>query len=120
MKRSILVVRHPSSGTVNTFVYDKQIEVNELFYDHKDGCSIGGLPNSTTGCSKIDSILFGDGTENRFKIVETDFCVYSEELERSLFSLPQDIRMLRNTRNASGVLKIEIDKEGDDGNKCKK
>ena len=113
MEKSILIVRHPDSGTLNTFVYDKAIQVNEIFGKRKDACSSVSLSEQKKCKIKI---LFSDDPGIEFGMDEVNFCINSEELSRSLFSSPQNIRIIKNARNASGVLKIEID---GDKNKCK-
>ncbi|MBQ8985425.1 hypothetical protein IJ076_02685 [Candidatus Saccharibacteria bacterium] len=108
MAKSILVVRHPRSGTVNTLVYDGTIQVNAEVASQRQSCIDG-----SESC-KIDNLL----TQyfDRFYIDEVDFCVASDELGRSAFSSRQDIRILSNARNAASVQKIDMD--GGD-NQCK-
>ena len=101
MKKTILVVRHPRSGTVNTLIYDNAIQVNETFYAQKSVCEEG---KSECKIEKLLTDKFPD-----FKTNEIDFCVWSDELGRSSFSSRQDIRLINNARNSSSVLRIEMD-----------
>ena len=111
LEKTILVVRHPNSGTTNTLVYGFPIQVNQIFYENKESCE----KNDPKKCGDIPTIL-GKDLEH-FALADLDFCINSDELGRNLFSSPQDIRIEPNARNASSVLKIDMDSSD---NRCKK
>lgn len=117
-EKTILVVRHPLSGTINTLVYESPIQVNDIFNRNKDACNNSSGSEAANACSAVDGILKEkfDEKENEFRPQEMDFCVNLDGLNKSLFSSPQDIRITKNARNASSVLKIDMDGEE---NKCK-
>lgn len=94
-KGSILVVRHPSSGNVQTLVSSEVIEVNEALKSGADGTKL--LVN------KIDS----------FEFKETDFCV--NPFGNADTNQRRDVRLSSNARNASSVNVIDQDSED---NRC--
>lgn len=104
---SVLVVRHPRSGTINTFVLKNEvIQVNKEVSDFNKGSinEIDGLLKN-----RLDS--FSNGVESQL-----DFCVSPYDAGASGPILRRDIRVLPNARNASSVQLI--DQDGDD-NQCK-
>ena len=98
---SILVVRHPQSGTINTLVSKEVIHVNGALQSY----------NGSTGVmerllkSKLDS----------FEPSEIDFCLnpygYGVATDNR-----RDIRLAKNARNSSGVQIIDLDS---DENRCR-
>lgn len=104
VKKSILVVRHPKSGTINTLVYDGVINVNERVRDNnKDGPGNPDIKNLLT------NLL------SSFAPSEVDFCVNPYGLNATGVVPRQDIRILKNARNASAVQMIDLDS---DDNSC--
>ncbi|MBO7657337.1 prepilin-type N-terminal cleavage/methylation domain-containing protein [Candidatus Saccharibacteria bacterium] len=103
---SILVIKHPQSGTMNTLVSGTTIQVNEIM--------AGGNYNviNTMLMNNLDS----------FSPVTVDFCVNSDDgrgFER------QNIRLMENARNGSQVEMIDLDPKWNpttnanpNGNRC--
>ena len=116
---SFLVVRHPNSGTINTLVSSEVIEVNKFVKEANAMISSGGTPDlSGLLKSKLDT----------FKAETIDFCVNPEGANKysgDLASLARrDIRLVKNTRNASGVEVIDLDLDKVEGgvqvgNRCR-
>ncbi len=106
IKKSILIVRHPRSGTVNTLVYDGVIEANKIVRDAKNdaaGC-IGQL-----SCTSVEELL--TSVIDSFNISEMDFCINPSGLGSSGAIPRRDIRILKNARNASSVQILELEGE---------
>lgn len=110
---SILVVRHPKSGTINTLIYagdDGIIEVNQAI----------NYANEFKNFSHIDDVL--QEKLSGFETMEIDFCIDPEGIGIKN-EVRRDIRLVKNARNASGVEVIELDAldEVKDGtlNKCR-
>jgi len=102
---SILVVRHPRSGTINTLVSDEAIQVNEQIRDINNG------PPGATNNEKYKNILIkylDSNTPNNFRPATVDFCInpYGIEVDSEI---RRDIRLVENARNASGVEIIDLD-----------
>lgn len=90
---ALLIVRHPNSGTIYTYVKDDStIQVNEA------------VENQT---SSINDLL-KDNLDS-FQLKAVDFCVNPNGIGQS--GLRRDVRLVSNARNASGV---EIIGDGDD------
>ena len=101
---SVLVIRHPRSGTINTLVSDDPIEVNTWIYvERRDESTI--------------EKLFADQLNN-FIERDADFCVNSSG--RASSDKRTDIRIISNAHNASGVEIIGLDDDGANGNRCRK
>lgn len=121
---SILVVRHPRSGTINTLVYpgnDGIIEVNKTVREANIALGAGGGYN--VGDLLLDKLKVANG----FRVEDVDFCVDTEGIENAgiATSSPRDrrdIRLVANARNASGIEVIDLNDydASDDGirNKC--
>ena len=107
---SILVVRHPRSGTIHTLVLhnNEVIQVNEQINNINLNI-FNGVPDL------LSKHLDGSRNNSQFELKEIDFCVNS-----GATVLPkQDIRLIANARNASGVEKVEADTPlGSEGNRC--
>lgn len=100
-KGALLIVRHPRSGTVFTYVLDSDvIEVNQTL---KNAGS--SLPNPLTKYMPKD-----DGTTpsgKKFVIKQVDFCVDPQSGTRK--GIRRNIRLVEGSRNASGVEMIGQD-----------
>lgn len=104
---SILIVRHPKSGTINTLVLDKTIEVNQILVEaNKNKRFAQNDPINTL----LTSVLSGFTTQ------EIDFCINPSGVDTSEDNR-RDIRLVRNARNASGVELIDLDLDLLDSNK---
>jgi len=101
---SILIVRHPRSGLISTLVSSNIIQVNKIVKD----------ANQTKDFSKA-KVMLKDILDS-FAVKEIDFCVNPEGVG-SKANIRRDVRLLKNTRNASGIELIDQD---DDENKCLK
>ena len=112
IEKSILIVRHPSSGTINTLVSNRVIEVNKKVQQVRS--CIGN-----TSCPNAQVFEFDNTTKalKNFSVLEdTDFCInpYGEGEREDLFR--RDIKIFENARNASSVQLMELDA---DENTCK-
>jgi len=110
-KGSILVVRHPRSGTINTLISSKVIEVNDAVAKSRSG---GMSDEQMNGL--LTSVLSLDSSDDEaFKPREIDFCLnpfgYGVETDNR-----RDIRIAENARNGSGVQIIDLDSEE---NRCR-
>lgn len=97
---AVLIVRHPRSGTVYTYVMRnaETIEVNKMIYEaNRDGA---------------ETLNPLSGLQNKFVLAETDFCVNPNGYNEG--GLRRDVRIMKGARNGSGV---EIISEGG-GDKC--
>ena len=111
---ALLVVRHPSSGTVYTFVMSGQtIQVNN--YINSIGSTIEGTSIGN---------LFQNGDINYlssdyFKIQDVDFCVNPFGEENTMNR--RDVRIIAGARNASGIELVASDSglsHAQGGNRC--
>ena len=109
---SILIVRHPRSGTINTLYSNTTIEVNSLFRSAKSTGNYNGVMNS------LKNVL------NSFNTTEINFCVnpFGPGVSSGT-TKRQNIRLLKDARNASSVELIELDSQynassNPEGNKC--
>ncbi len=109
-KGSILIVRHPGSGTIMTLVSRKVIEVNKV---------LKSFSNGTINTSDIRGLLMSvlaDTGEDGFKAKDVDFCVNPYGFGET-GDLRRNIRIVKNAHNASGVEIINLDDATD--NKCR-
>ena len=98
-RKSILIVRHPQSGTINTLVYDGIIQVNEVLR----------LANDIKDFNKARTLLTDVlNSSDGFKVEEVDFCVNPDGAGITN-DIRRDIRLVENARNASGVEVIDLD-----------
>ena len=102
-KGSILVVRHPRSGVINTLFSDIIIPVNETIRSARLGNNYNGIRTLLT--SKLDS--FGVG--------EINFCVNPYGMGQT-GSFRRNVRIIKNARNSSSV---EIINQDSPENRCK-
>ena len=99
---SILIVRHPSSGTINTLVSNNVLEVNDII--NKANYMFGAGANSTD----YKTFLTNQLLSNSFGPRELDFCVNPEGAAKESDSR-RNIRIVKNARNSSGVELIDLD-----------
>ena len=102
-KGSILIVRHPRSGIINTLYSDRIIAVNEAIKNARLDGNYDGTRNLVT--SKLDY----------FSVGEINFCVNPYGMGET-GSFRRDIRIVKNARNSSGV---EIIDQDSSENHCK-
>ncbi len=99
-KGAVLIVRHPKSGTVYTFVMKgKTVEVNEA------------VKNANQSVEVVQGVnpllpLIRDGS---FEIQRLDLCLNTNDNPST--GLRHDIRIVKNARNSSGVEIIMNDDE---------
>ena len=104
---SILVVRHPRSGTINTLVMkDTVIDVNYEARRANDTYAAGGTYNSINNLLKQ---YLTRTTDPMFKVEEVNFCISPYGPGESGTTPRTNIRLLENARNASSVEYIETD-----------
>ena len=109
-KGSILILRHPKSGTVFTyFAPNDVIAVNNLL-DGNDGNRNLGNNKDVPFSLKGEKFL---GPDSRFRIEQIDFCINPNGEGKSN---RRNVRIVKGARNASGVEVIDADS---DQNKCK-
>ena len=96
-KGSILVVRHPKSGTVNTLVSSNILQVNENMKNARNGAGGGA----------IEAMLRTAIANGSFETKQVDFCLnpYGAGVQSGL---RRDIRLISSARNASGVEVIDL------------
>ena len=113
MGKSILVVRHPGSGTINTLVSDGVINANQIALDAQNSCI--GQEN----CSNAQVFEFENSSKQlkNFKTLNnTDFCIDPYADGESGDWPRRDVKIYANARNASSVQLMERDA---DENVCK-
>lgn len=112
---SILIIRHPESGTINTLAMDgTALQVNEEMRDINT--RVGGGSSYSASFSKILNDHLSNSASTKFKLEAVNFCVSPYELG---VTGPMDrinIRLAKNARNASSVQMIDMD---DTDNKCR-
>lgn len=101
---ALLIVRHPSSGTVYTYSSNEPIK-------DVDGY-IRGLNSGLSVENQLLTKIESDNESDKFSSAnDVDFCVNPNGAERS--TLRRDVRIVANARNATGVEIIS-----DDDNRC--
>ncbi len=110
-KGTIMVVRHPRSGTINTLVIkDYVIEVNEQAQRAKEAISSG---RSYVGAKNLLKKHLSNesefANEKKFKTEELNFCISPYGPGEGGSTPAQNIRVLENARNGSSVQLIETD-----------
>lgn len=101
-KGSILIIRHPSSGTINTLVSDAIVQVNSAVRQANSVLAAGGSYNYK---NILKNYLTVSGS---FKPREIDFCVNPEGTSAAS-SLRRNVRLAENARNSSGVMLLDLD-----------
>lgn len=106
---SILIVRHPGSGTVNTLKLSIPIQVNKVVKDAKATLSGGGFVPVATLRTLLTQYLADTATPH-FETGEIDFCVnpYAETMPSDAVT-KRNIRIMDNARNVSGIELIDLD-----------
>lgn len=104
---SILVVRHPRSGTINTLVSSKVVEVNKTVMEANEQL---GKHLDYTYENLLSKYFDKDlsAAEGRFISQEVDFCI-NPAGDTAISELRWDVRLVNNARNASGVEVIDLD-----------
>ena len=97
---TILVVRNPNTGLINTLVSKKIINVNEEMKNKSDNYE--KVKNLLASVLSLDS-----RQENAFKVQNIDFCLNPYGTGQT-GTLRRDIRLVKNARNASGVEIIDL------------
>ena len=92
---SIIVVRHPRSGTINTLYSGDVIEANEMMKN----ADYAGAVNS----------LMNELNINSFNETVVNFCVNPGGMGLITDIRRQNIRLVRNARNASDVELVNLD-----------
>ena len=97
---ALLIVRHPSSGTVYTYSSNEPIK-------DVDGY-IRGLNSGLSVENQLLTKIESDNESDKFSSAnDVDFCVNPNGAERS--TLRRDVRIVANARNATGVEIISDD-----------
>lgn len=102
---SILVVKHPRSTTIGTYYSKEPIEVNAFLTGHDN--------NSEKAETLLSSVLSSTDVD-AFEPKQIDFCVNSDDIGQNR-SRRQDVRLVKNANNVSGV---EIIASGSLNDKC--
>ena len=116
---AILIVRHPTSGTVHTFIKKgSTIEINQMVSNitneyatalqHRDNATteaeraaaINTITNITRGASS-SNVLRTSLTDGSFRIQQVDFCI--NPIPEGRTPLRRDVRIAAGARNSSGV-----------------
>ena len=104
---SILVVRHPRSGTINTLVLENTvIPVN---YERKQADDIVKAGGTSSSIKNLLKDYLEKTTDPKFSTEEVSFCISPYGPGESGTTPRQEIRLLENARNASSVEMIETD-----------
>ncbi len=101
---TILIVRHPKSGTISTVVSPTVIQINKITND----------ANKTSNFANARKML--KDNLGSFNTSEVDFCVNPNGVGLRA-DMRRDVRLLSNARNASGIELIDQDSVD---NKCLK
>ena len=118
-KGALLIVRHPSSGTIYTYVMKGEtLDVNDKIIDLE--ASVGSLEDGLEAKkaeieSLLTSRLVNAGGASSFGIEQVDFCINPEPGVE--FANRRDVRIIKGARNASGVEIIATDSKAE-GNVC--
>ena len=107
---TILIVRNPNTGLINTLVSGATINVNEIMKN-----------NYKFDNNRVKNLLTGpllDWTDNdkKFQVQEVNFCLNPYGLGQT-GGLRRDIRLVRNARNTSGVEVVDLVNDSSK-NKC--
>lgn len=101
---SIMIVRHPRSGTVFTYVLeDIAIPVNQTKSWLNIGANTGTESNPSLPNSPLRARL------DDFDIMDINFCVNPTPGEAN--RLRQNVRLVKGARNASGIILVSSDSE---------
>ena len=105
-KGSVLIVRHPRSGTISTLVSPTIIDVNKKVKEI----------NNNKNFSEIDQILKKEILDT-FVSKEAIFCINPNGINMNGIGIEADIRrevkIIKNARNASGVELFDQDYDND-------
>lgn len=95
---ALLILRHPNSGTVNTYFTKKDL----------------GIENPLDGFKKENDAYKG----LEFDKSDIDFCINPNGAGKT--NLRRDVRIVKNARNSSGIEVIgDENDENDNGNRCR-
>lgn len=120
MKMSVLVVRHPRSGTITTLLLNKTTEVNlnlKPFYSGGSDVYVDGECQSNNNCTigenakKFKDEMIKEWTS--YTSGEAVFCVnpFGDSRRR------QEVRIASGSRNSSGVQVVDLDSSENGCNK---
>lgn len=99
---TILVVRHPKSGTISTLISSNVIQINQIVKE----------ANQSRNFAAVRKML--KDNLNSFGTREVNFCVNPDGMNVRA-GLRRNVRLLSNARNTSGV---ELINQDDLNNKC--
>lgn len=94
---SIMIVRHPRSGTINTLYSEEIIKVNETLEE----------ANLNRSFDEANALL-DENVLKTFEAREVDFCINPAGAEVAN-DIRRDVRLVKNARNASGIELIDLD-----------
>ena len=121
---TILVVRHPRSGVINTVFSPVVINVNELISTANLTNAAANINRATNSLMTVLNYSTSSDASLRAKAFvskEVNFCVNPEGVN-NFGKIRREVRLVANARNASGVEIIDLDDNNlrDDGviNKC--
>ena len=103
-KGTILVARHPRSGTINTLISPAVLEINRAV-----------MAGDTSAAEMLKNVLYLSRDEDKsndaeaFVVREVDFCVNPLGFDGLDNEVRRDVRIIKNARNASGIEMINID-----------
>ena len=109
-KGSILVVRHPRSGVINTYKNSSVVKVNEILNN------IAGGTTETKVNNFLRNELFDKYQKPLFEIGDVNFCVNSEDIGMNL-KRRVDVKLVENARNVAGIEVLSFD---NNDNKCRR
>ena len=98
-KGALLILRHPDSGTVNTYFTNEVLDVKNPLNDFKKDKDA------------YKNFKFNKGSD-------IDFCINPNGAEKA--NLRRDVRIMGNARNSSGIEIVgDENSEDNEGNRCK-
>ncbi|MBR6505866.1 prepilin-type N-terminal cleavage/methylation domain-containing protein [Candidatus Saccharibacteria bacterium] len=99
---SMLIVRHPQSGTINTLFSNTVIKVNETLN------TVNEDKDFTKATDLLTSVLARTVRNGGFGAMQIDFCINPAGAEKPS-EIRRDIRLTKNNRNVSGVEIVDLD-----------
>ena len=100
---ALLVVRHPKSGAVQTYISEEKnaLKINSEI-ERLNQIGRNQTTEDDEGKVLLPNLLFGSGDNyNGFRLEQIDFCVNPNPGEEN--AMRRDVRIIRGARNASGV-----------------
>ena len=107
---TIMIVRHPRSGTIFTFVIKGEALKVREFVSAREGreYTIGQYEEEVGNALLLELLNRDESDSNSFKVEQVDLCV-NPNGNGSVMDTRRDVRIIKSARNASGVEIINAD-----------